>query len=235
MNRKLRDIQNMVYCSFGNESLNPVKKLSKLEKEKEFLKNQKESQEIVITISNEKKDKIKENNKVNNISLFDTLIKHKSKLEIEKELIMKAKNESSNEKNSFLNRKTRHCTPEQQFDDLSTVLSASIKRKSPLQMEKEKFLEESKKKKELEMKEKSKELKTSVFKLDCVELSDKVSVEKEMKGLDLNGIDNIVKECYLCKELVGFSKSNKEYPLCKHSVHSVITINLEMLVKVKVV
>jgi hypothetical protein len=227
MKRKLTQIRNEILNSFGSSSLELKKSYSKLEQEKIELKNK------IILQENSKEDQLKngktnqQNPMINNF-MSDAKI-HKTKLEKEKEYALQVQKMIGNKRKSdgefqnmrYLDNKTTQC----ENSDWSSLMANSIKKKSRLEIEKEKFLEEAKIRKEQQLKNITTLSKSQVFKFD-ENISDKKiseniqSEDNKLQPITSNATERI---CQVCKILIEPKANSKRISnKCEHFIHYVI-------------
>jgi hypothetical protein len=191
MKRKISAIQKEVIDSFGGSSLNLQKRFSRVEREKMIMKqNQNNNQNTPVTKDKDENDinfiNCKSNlNAFTSNSFMNDVKIHKSRIEKDKEeakskqLMMannnnillghKRKEPFNSDINSFSyesNIKKRRNAFNDFSEDWATVMSTSLKKKSQVQQEKEKYLDEVQKNKEVRLKSKNENLKNQVMKFD---------------------------------------------------------------------
>jgi hypothetical protein len=233
MKRKLNSLQSEVISSFGQNGLELKKSYSRLEKEKiELEKKKREEDQGKIITSKENINLINTTVANSNFpsSSFMTDAKvYKSRLEQEKEaskskLFLGAKREKNLsealDNSSFSLKKHKDLFHE----DWSTLMSNSVKKKSTLELEKEKFLEECKKKKEELLKNQNQLAKSHVYKFE--DFSDTKESSKlntsSLKNNESNYLNSIL-ESKICTACNGPIEHNYKQlsQKCQHFMHTV--------------
>lgn len=239
MKKKLLSIQDEVFKAFGSENLEIKKKYSKLELEKIEAEKKKSFKSCLKENSENLIPKHTANSFMSDVKL------HKSKLELEREMIMQQKQKLELLKNKRQGNSLNEC------EDFSTMMDNSIRKKPTIQLEKEKFIEESKRKKEEMLKNRASliPLKEQIIKFDEVPLND--NKENSLNSSNSNqNIGNTVNTvsisipinpnsaisnstCDICDLKIGkFSLNNtnyyKQFPKCKHVVHQKCLFSLKI-------
>lgn len=110
-------------------------------------------------------------------------------------------------------------------DDWTNLMANSLKKKSKIETEKEKFLEETKKRKEEQLKNNINLCKSQVFKFDgqMIEkkLHEPIKTENQINNKN-NSISLVEKSCQVCKEPVNTKSNSKRISnRCDHYLHYV--------------
>jgi hypothetical protein len=223
MKRKLINLQSEACESFGSENLNYLnlkKGYSKVEQEKQSLEaRKKESVNNDDSIFNKEN---KFNQSVSTTSFLSDAKVHKSRIEIEKELL------NSMKKDSLLNKKRErdnvsHDNPQEGF------MNNAVRKVSGIQLEKERYIKEAQKLKEDQLKSKVGLFKSQVLKFDMTGEKE-VVIEEENNNIKVSSVVAAVNNsstiknensiCEMC--LVPLGKSNyKGFPKCSHFIHQV--------------
>lgn len=220
MKRKLSQIRNDVLNTFGSTSLELTKRYSKLELEKIKIKNKLSSEEITKEdVRNMKNSKIIHNQTIQSDFMSDAKI-HKSKIEQDKEKIqtMIGQKRKNNEEATI---------PCQSGDaeNWTSLMANSLKKKSKIEIEKEKFLEETKKRKEEQLKNSTNLMKSQVFKFEGQITEKKLTgiSKNDSKIRSINETGSLVdKICQVCKESINIKSNCKKISArCEHYLHYV--------------
>lgn len=232
MKRKLNSLQSEVISSFGQNSLELKKSYSRVEKEKIELKK---------IIDQEKINTSKENINLINTKLEEIIVSsssfmtdakvYKSKLEQEKEASSKSKLFLGAKREKDLSEATDNSSLSLKkhkdlfHEDWSTLMNNSVKKKSTLELEKEKFLEECKKKKEESLKNQNHLAKSNVYKFedfsDTKDSSSKINTSTLNK--DESSYLNSILESKICSSCNGPIEHNYKQlsQKCQHFMHTV--------------
>lgn len=232
MKRKLNSLQSEVISSFGQNSLELKKSYSRVEKEKIELKK---------IIDQEKINTSKENINLINTKLEEIIVSsssfmtdakvYKSKLEQEKEASSKSKLFLGAKREKDLSEATDNSSLSLKkhkdlfHEDWSTLMNNSVKKKSTLELEKEKFLEECKKKKEESLKNQNHLAKSNVYKFE--DFSDTKDSSSKINTSTLNKDEttylNSILESKICSSCNGPIEHNYKQlsQKCQHFMHTV--------------
>lgn len=232
MKRKLNSLQSEVISSFGQNSLELKKSYSRVEKEKIELKK---------IIDQEKISTSKENINLINTKLEEIIVSsssfmtdakvYKSKLEQEKEASSKSKLFLGAKREKDLSEATDNSSLSLKkhkdlfHEDWSTLMNNSVKKKSTLELEKEKFLEECKKKKEESLKNQNHLAKSNVYKFE--DFSDTKDSSSKINTSTLNKDEttylNSILESKICSSCNGPIEHNYKQlsQKCQHFMHTV--------------
>jgi hypothetical protein len=226
MKRKLSQIRNDVLNSFGSSNLELKKSYSKIELEKIELKKK------LIQEQNAKEELVQKNYVVSNRNvstsndfMSDAKI-HKSKLEHDKEYSVMMQKMIGNKRNSsdeFINSNKKS----DEANDWTSLMATSIKKKSRIEIEKEKFLEETKKRKEEQLKNITNLSKSQVFKFDeniigkkDTEISKNYENNKNILNIETDS--GAVRICQVCKSVIENKSNIKRISTkCEHYLHYV--------------
>lgn len=241
MKRKLNSLQSEVISSFGQNSLELKKSYSRVEKEKIELKKNIDQEKIITSKENINLINTKLEEIIVPSSSFMTDAKvYKSKLEQEKEASSKSKLFLGAKREKDLSEATDNSSLSLKkhkdlfHEDWSTLMSNSVKKKSTLELEKEKFLEECKKKKEESLKNQNHLAKSNVYKFedfsDTKDSSSKINTSTLKK--DESSYLNSILESKICSSCNGPIEHNyKQLSLkCQHFMH---TVNSYLIQKFK--
>lgn len=227
MKRKLSQIRNDILNSFGSSSLELKKSYSKIEQEKIELKNKQNNE---INSKEERQNKHNTCNLNNPPHDFMSDVKvHKSKLEKERDYALQVQDMIGKKRKSHgevddIDKIDTKLSQSQNLDDWNTLMANSIKKKSKLEIEKEKFLEETKKRKEQQLKNFTILSKSQVFKFD-ESITDKKTTEKiqiEENKLQQPELTPTVRICQVCKISIEQNANCKRISnKCDHFLHYV--------------
>lgn len=232
MKRKLNSLQSEVISSFGQNSLELKKSYSRVEKEKIELKKIIDQEKIITSKENINLINTKLEEIIVSSSSFMTEAKvYKSKLEQEKEASSKSKLFLGAKREKDLSEATENSSLSLKkhkdlfHEDWSTLMNNSVKKKSTLELEKEKFLEECKKKKEESLKNQNHLAKSNVYKFedfsDTKDSSSKINTSTLKK--DESSYLNSILESKICSSCNGPIEHNYKQlsQKCQHFMHTV--------------